>query len=299
MTIFMLKLKDGFSGERALVLPLLVLEQLANDNLTRQLYITDIGYYPRAKHHFRQRSEPIDQYVFIYCIDGKGWYKVGNNEFQVRQNQYFVLPAGVPHSYGADNDNPWTIYWMHFKGESASLYVRDDISPRDIKPELSSRINDRNGMFEEIFSTLSSSYAIDNLRYVSSPLHYYLGSLRFIKQFREANPGAGDAENIVDAAIHFMNENIEKHITLEMISKHIGYSVTYFSAMFKERTGHSPLTYINLMKMQCACMLLDTTDMKINQVCHKIGIDDPFYFTRVFTKMMGCSPKNYRMQKKV
>ena len=46
-------------------------------------------------------------------------------------------------------------------------------------------------------------------------------------------------------------------------------------------------------------MLLDTTDMKINQVCHKIGIDDPFYFTRVFTKMMGCSPKNYHMQKKV
>ena len=38
-------------------------------------------------------------------------------------------------------------------------------------------------------------------------------------------------------------------------------------------------------------MLLDTTDMKINQVCHKIGIDDPFYFTSVFTKMMGCSPK--------
>lgn len=66
----MVKLKDGFTGERALVLPRIIVDKMEEDPLTSMLHITDIGYYPKAKHHFRERKEPINQYVFIYCIDG-------------------------------------------------------------------------------------------------------------------------------------------------------------------------------------------------------------------------------------
>ena len=66
----MVKLKDGFTGERALVLPRMIVDRMEEDPLTSMLHITDIGYYPKAKHHFRERKEPINQYVFIYCIDG-------------------------------------------------------------------------------------------------------------------------------------------------------------------------------------------------------------------------------------
>ena len=112
----MLRLKDGFSGERALVLPLIVVEMMEQDPLCSMLHITDIGYYPKAKHHFRERKEPINQYVFIYCVDGAGWYQLGKQRYNVSANQYFILPAGIPHAYGADADHPWTIYWIHFKG---------------------------------------------------------------------------------------------------------------------------------------------------------------------------------------
>ena len=64
--------------------------------------------------------------------------------------------------------------------------------------------------------------------------------------------------------------------------------------LFKKQTGHSPLTYFNLLKMQQACLLLDTTDMKINQICYKIGIEDTYYFSRLFSKIMGMSPREYR-----
>ena len=63
----MVKLKDGFTGERALVLPRIIVDKMEEDPLTSMLHITDIGYYPKAKHHFRERKEPINQYVFIYC----------------------------------------------------------------------------------------------------------------------------------------------------------------------------------------------------------------------------------------
>lgn len=61
----MVKLKDGFTGERALVLPRIIVDKMEEDPLTSMLHITDIGYYPKAKHHFRERKEPINQYVFI------------------------------------------------------------------------------------------------------------------------------------------------------------------------------------------------------------------------------------------
>ena len=183
----MIRQKDGFNGERALVVPQLVLKMMGNDPLVSMLHITDIGYYPKARHHFRERKTPIDQYVLIYCLDGAGRYRIGSREFQVSANQYFILPAGIPHLYAADDNDPWTIYWIHFKGPLAPYYAEGATKPLDILPEKHSRINNRLNIFEEIFNTLKSGYSNENLRYVSSLFHYYLGSLRYIQQYRNAS----------------------------------------------------------------------------------------------------------------
>jgi AraC family transcriptional regulator of arabinose operon len=294
----MLKQKDGFNGERTLVVPKLIVERMEQDPLVSMLHITDIGYYPKAANHFRKRTKPIDQYVYIYCVNGEGWYRVNNREYHVGTNQYFILPAGVPHAYGSDDKNPWTIYWIHFKGELAQHYAKDALEPMDVKPCPKSRISNRIDMFEDIFNTLRSGYSNENLRYVSSLFHYYLGTLRYINQYREASSNHVEDDNIVEVIIHYMKENIEKHITLQDISGYLGYSPSHSSMVFKKKTGHSPLAYFNLLKIQQACQLLDTTDMKVKQICYKIGIEDAYYFSRLFSKTMGMSPKEYRELKK-
>ncbi len=294
----MLKIKDGFNGERTLVVPKLIIKKMEQDPLISMLHITDIGYYPKAIHHFRERKNPINQYVYIYCVDGKGWYRINNHEYQVNANQYFILPAGIPHAYGSDDSDPWTIYWIHFKGELAQHYATDATEPMNIKPCLHSRISDRIDLYEDIFKTLRSGYSNENLRYVSSVFHYYLGTLRYINQYREANANHVEDDNIVELMIHYMKENIEKHLTLQDIADYLGYSPSYFSMLFKKKTGHSPLAYLNLLKIQQACLLLDTTDMKINQISYKVGIEDAYYFSRFFSKTMGISPKEYRELKK-
>lgn len=55
----MIKRKDGFNGERALVLPLSVVQEMEKDALSSVLHITDIGYYPKALHHFRNVRNPL------------------------------------------------------------------------------------------------------------------------------------------------------------------------------------------------------------------------------------------------
>ncbi len=294
----MRKRKDGFDGERALVLPLFISKEMENDPIYRTLHITDIGYYPKANNHFRERSEPISQYVFIYCIEGAGWFSLNNEVHQVSRNQYFILPAGVPHKYGSDESNPWTIYWIHYKGKLASQFSSGLNYPIVIKPAVHSRISGRIDLFEEIFRTYEMGYSRENMLYASSVFFHFLGSLRYLQQYRNAAKDESAENDLVTAAIHYMKENTEKKLSLTEIADHIGYSPSHFSILFNKRTGYSPIYYFNQLKIQQACQLLDFTDMKINQVCYKVGIDDSYYFSRLFSKMMGMSPKLYKKQQK-
>lgn len=293
-----LKIKQGFKGERSLTMPEMVLNIAQEDPILQTLHVTDIGYYPHAIYHYRNRPTPIDQYVLIYCVKGSGKYYVGGKHFEVKENQYFILPANKPHAYASNNEDPWTIYWIHFRGTLAPYYGEDAIEPSDVSASVNSRIADRNNIFEDIFLTLSDGYTIDNLRYTTSLLHFYLGSLRYLPIYRKCHKVKEENTDnhciVVNAALKYMEENMERQITLKDLATYTGYSVSHFSSIFNSSTGHSPLNYFNMLKVKKACELLDTTNMKITQISGKVGIDDPLYFSRIFKKIVGISPKQYR-----
>ena len=66
------------------------------------------------------------------------------------------------------------------------------------------------------------------------------------------------------------------------------------STIFKKRTGHSITTHFNIMKMQLAAELISSSSLKMNQISNKVGIDDSYYFSRLFKKVYGVSPLSYR-----
>ena len=297
----MIKLKDGFRGERAVVLPPAIVEMIEKHPYTASLHITDIGYYPKAAYHYRERCEPINTFVLIYCVDGAGWFKVaGGEKHAVSRGQYFVLPAGTPHAYASDERQPWTIYWVHFKGTQASLYAHPLAQPVTISMAQDSRMMERNNLFDEIMQTLEMGYSIQNLAYASSVLNHYLATFCFLGAYRNAKVGNGQKPepSAIDMAIHFMKENVERHMQTADVASHVGYSVSHFSKQFQKETGYTPIAYFNHMKIQYACQLLDFSDLKINQICFKIGIEDCYYFSRLFHKIMGMPPQAYRKQQK-
>jgi len=295
----MAKIKSGFVGERAIILPSAVVEELKNDDLGCLLHITDIGYYPKAGFHFRKRTkEESTQYILIYCVDGAGWFEIDDVRHKVLPNHFFILPKGKAHAYGSNPNNPWTIYWMHYDGEKAGFFSDGLDQPTQVNPEKNSRIEERLHLFEEIFATLKNGYSKTNLDYSISSLFHFLGSLKFLGAYRESLSAKNNQHDMVDDAIHFMRENIHKRLTLKEIAGFTGFSSSHFSSLFQKKTGYSPLNYLSQLKIQQACHYLDFTDMKINQISALIGLDDPFYFSRIFTKIMGSSPSEYRRLKK-
>ena len=89
-------------------------------------------------------------------------------------------------------------------------------------------------------------------------------------------------------------ENLENKLTLKELASHFGYSESYMYRLFFKETGYAPMNYFLHMKIDRACQLLLHTNMKINQVALKLGFDDPYYFSRIFKKIVGTSPKDYR-----
>ncbi len=284
----------------------MIVELQQNDPLVSPLYVTYIGYFPHAEHHYVDRSVPIQQYVLIYCVEGKGHYKVNGKEYDVVADEYFILPAHMPHLYFSEESAPWTIYWVHFDGELAAYYAEGAQTPQRILPGLTSRISHRNSIFEEIFATLASGYTKDSLRYATSAFVYYLASMRYLQQYRKSVPSialASDAtdahspmtaEDVVRTATHYLHERIERKLSMESLAAYLGYSVGHTTALFKQVTGQSPLSYFNRMKIEKTCEMLSSTDMKMNQISHKVGIEDSLYFSRLFRKVMGMSPTEYR-----
>ena len=74
-----IKKKEGFQGQKAIVIPRPVLHsKCARHDVVGQLYITDLGYYPNAKFHYRERPHGADQHILIYCHEGSGIATIDN-----------------------------------------------------------------------------------------------------------------------------------------------------------------------------------------------------------------------------
>ena len=94
-----------------------------------------------------------------------------------------------------------------------------------------------------------------------------------------------------------MQDHIDKNLTLADCATHVNYSACHYSSRFKNKTGFSPIEYFNQLKIQKACQYLQFTDLRIKEIAFKIGINDAYYFTRLFGKTMGFSPKDYRQSR--
>lgn len=256
------------------------------------LYITNIGYYSNAKNHYRKRKEGALQHILIYCTEGCGWISVNGKKFSVAKNQYFIIPEKIPHSYGSNKQEPWSIYWIHFLGTLSKDYAFLTQNPKSIFPSFIDRIDNRIALFEEMFQNLAMGFSSENIQYANICLLHFLASFKFLDQYRQIRK-QNESDSILKS-IHYIKNNVSHPITLEELAKGANLSNSQFSLLFKRKTGKSPLDYVIQLKLQKACELLDNTNLKIKVIAKHIGYNDPYYFSRIFSKIIGSSPRDYR-----
>jgi AraC-like DNA-binding protein len=228
--------------------------------------------------------------VLIYCVKGQGWYSVKNKKFTVKQNQYFILPRGVAHEYGAELKNPWSIYWVHFTGENAA-YLADYLQPKNNAPVLVAPSALRLMLFEDILSHLELLNNNSNLIYANSSLYAFLVSFQRL-HLKTSNK----EENPIEEVIAYMKANLDKNLTLEDLALHVHMSPSHLSALFRQKTKYSPINLFTSLKIQKASQLLLDEQYNIKTIAASLGYDDPYHFSRVFRNTMGVSPKYFKKE---
>lgn len=292
------KKRDGFLGEKLISLPKTVLQKhIVGNPLFNSIYITHIGYFPKAKFHFRERKKGCEDNILFYCVDGKGWYVSDKKKHEVQANQFIILPATRKFmQYGADSENPWTVYWVHFTGDKLDALngffsMENYLQPNSIKYD-----EKKIQLWEEMYKALEKGYSIDNLSYANMCLYYFLASFMYPDKWMEMMKTGENT--VVEKAVTFMKDNIRKKLTVDDIASRFSYSASHFFALFRKETGMSPLDYFIQLKIQKACQMLDLTNMRIKEIAATIGYDDPYYFSRLFSRVMDMPPKEYRLMKK-
>ena len=104
---------------------------------------------------------------------------------------------------------------------------------------------------------------------------------------------------IIDKAKSFIQDNYQNDdMSLQTVASSVNVSSNHFSAIFRKETGETFIDYLTAVRINKAKELLTCTSMKTSEIGFEVGYRDPHYFSFIFKKIMGMSPKEYRRIKK-
>ena len=258
-----------------------------------QLLVTDVGYFPRASTHGRARKNGAAQHIVIICAAGRGTCTLPSGVHQVRAGQALAIPAGLPHRYEADADDPWTIWWMHLVGQQVpALLASIGATPDNPVFGLGdpARVV---SLIDTIIRRMERDETMATLLASSGAAWHAMALLaadrRSISR-QQADP--------VEATIEHLRANVSSRISLADLAGMAGLSVSHYSALFRRATGYGALEYQTRLRMGTARELLDTTDRPVASVAAQVGFTDALYFSRQFRRIHGMSPTEYRSHDK-
>lgn len=274
-------------GGQRFITPPRLRRLLARHALSSGCYPLAMGFYPEAAGHQMRRERPED-HLLIYCRSGGGWLESKDGRFEITAGDLLVLPKDIAHAYGADAHSPWTIYWVHFDGSLSEDFLRllgkPSLRRIGVQPRLLAD-------FEALLAVQRQGLNAVPFIHAAHRLQAMLSSLAVLPA--RVNLKSGRVLDI-EAVQAVMREHLRGSLNLDELAAHFRLSRFHFAKTYRALTGHAPIQDFIQLKMALACRLLDRGDLDVRQVAEQLGYDDPYYFSRLFRKVVGMAPSHYR-----
>lgn len=273
-----------------------IIQEQQQRRLLQGLHVCRAGYFPRFKGHITKRPFGFPgSHILIYCTAGQGWFESVGQRWTIMRGQLLFVLKDVAHSYGADEAEPWTIHWAHFAGEETAVFLNLlDITPQNPIITIGEQLNIVR-LFYDIYDQCQLGYSFYILLSGSALLRQILSNITLQHRFIATSEKGLDVER----TIQFMLDSLATSKTVQAFAVHANLSPSHFSRLFHKKTGYAPLDYFIRLKMQKACELLAGTDLLVREISLALGYHDPYYFSRLFKKMIGQSPRAYRRNQQV
>ncbi len=283
---------EGFPHQRLVRIRGEILERSTQLSLTRSLHLTDIGHYPQAPNHFVERTDGCPHHIIHFVASGTGWLEIKGQRWELSAGSTFIIPANTPHAYGSGTTDPWGLYWVHFGGTDAPLYLEQIGTTPDLPIVHVKELPELISTFENTYRWIDYGYSDRGLIAISSHLRGMLGLIIAYQQ-SPRRKSRGAEHRILDVITHMRAHATEQH-ELGKLAESANLSIPHFSALFRKQTGTSPIHFLARLRMQRACELLDSTKDSIADIAKAVGYENPLYFCRLFRQHLGLPPTQYR-----
>lgn len=248
-------------------------------------------------------------YRLYYIESGEARVGVGGVWYDLRPGQLFLIPKFTYHSYEC-HDTMSHYYICFFDDLNQNGLLRPDKLVFQIKAEpydfaLVRRFMQLNPGMElvnvdpkvytrTIYGKISvQSQARDGMESYGILMQLFS---RFITRESMGQYVESAANGKFDGIMNYIHSHLDRRITLSELAGRACLTTGHFSKVFKQVMGTTPCLYVQNRRIKQAQTLMLTTDMTISQVAEAVGIFNPAQFTRLFTKITGRKPKDYRAQ---
>lgn len=256
--------------------------------------------------NFNFDGESHNFWEMVYVDSGVVEISAGDKVHTLKSGDIAFHKPNEFHTIKTDSEHTANVFVISFVCSSVAMsYFKGKVLsvPSKLKKHITSILNE----IEQSFVLMSSgdfkleikeNAPIGGQQMVRTYLEQFLILLvRDAQENKTAHffPNKESMENhLISQMIHFIEDNLYTNITVEEICDEMNYSRAYLSKIFKATTGFTILEYILNRKIMQAKKLIKENDYNFSQISDKLAFDNPHYFTRVFKRISGMTPSEYK-----
>lgn len=261
---------------------------------SRPLIVTSCGTYHLYTHPKLPTWRPRGRLDFqlLYIAAGKAHFHIDGEEKIVTAGHMVLYRPKEPQKYEYYAEDQTEVYWVHFTGSNVTNILHSYGLTKDKKvfycgSDLEYKNHFRT-MIQELqmckddYPEMLEMY----LRQIFIKLHRYFNTVSKVDNSQIA-------EDIDNAMIYFTEHYNEDICIEDYVQKH-HMSTSWFIRNFKQYTGSTPMQYIISKRIYNAENLLQSEHYNVTEIANIVGYDNPLYFSRIFKKIKGISPSEYR-----
>ena len=233
-------------------------------------------------------------YQLIYISAGQVYFHFDNkeNETVIKAGNMVLFRPKEFQKYEYYGIDKTEVYWVHFTGSDVKNILRN----YGIKDDLHYFFVGTSLEYERIYKKMISELqrCQDNYEEMLSILMRQLLICIHRELQKERKISDIYLDNEMDMATQYFTDNYSSDISIEEYASSRGMSISWFIRNFKKFTGITPMHFIVATRISNAQLLLETTKYSISEISRIVGYDNPLYFSRLFHKVKGFAPSEYR-----
>ena len=225
---------------------------------------------------------------------GKGILRAGGKILDLREGDLFMLKHKEIVEYEADASDPWSYCWVTFFGSEAEE-LSEEIGFSEGVYSLHSRIGAE--PFHQLILRMMQypeMNAVSGLRRRGILLEFLALAIEATnEEHRSRQPRQ------MDTYIRRAEDFIRYYYASVQVSdviRYVGFTRAYFTTAFRKKTGMSVKDYLTKIRIDRSKILLENTDLLIQEISEKVGYQDPLHFSRIFHDWCEVTPTMYRIQ---